>query len=75
VSFFDVSAAILEESALILEESALILEESTFAESEAAFSELELLQAAKEPIAAIAITNINFFICDCVLTLIEWFRG
>lgn len=68
VSFFVESAAILEESALIFEESALILEESAdilALESAAALSELELLQEARAPIEAIAITNINFFICDC----------
>jgi len=70
VSFFVVSIAIFEESAAILLESALILDESAavLVESALAFS-AELLQEAIAPIAAIAITNINFFICDCFLTL------
>lgn len=71
------SAAILEESADILEESEDILEESDdILEESVLVSVLALLlQAAKVPIAAIAATNKNFFICDCFFTFIEWFRG
>jgi hypothetical protein len=70
VSFLAVvSVAILEVVSDILE---VVSVDILAVESPALASDPELLQAAK---AAIAITNKNFFICDCFLTLIEWFRA
>ncbi|MDP4217697.1 MAG: hypothetical protein Q8927_15960 [Bacteroidota bacterium] len=66
IIFLEESIAILEESADILEESADILAES----AEAFESVLELLHAAKAPIAR---TNKSFFMLR-FFVLIEWFR-